>query len=745
MENWAERKPKQARLAICLLLAMLVWVVFGQTRQYGFVNYDDDAYVYENPIVQNGLTPEGVKEVFTSEMRGIHYPLTMLSFMLDREFQGMEPGGFHLTNVLLHAATAIALFLVLLNMTGALWRSAFVAALFAIHPLRVESVVWITERKDVLSGLFFMLTIAAYLGYARRPFSIARHALVCLFLALGLLAKPMLATTPFVLLLLDFWPLKRWRGEGGCRRILLEKIPLLLLSALSVAMTMGSHAALDPHSDIGSVPILWRVGNALVSYVAYLRQMVWPTGLVPHYPHPGAALPLWQIGGAALLLAVISLTALHQRKNRPWLLVGWLWYLGMLFPVIGITHILGEAARADRFTYLPQIGLYLSLIWLAAEWLARKQVRRAVPIAIATTILAALAATARHQSTHWKNSVSLWNHTLAHTVANALARNNLGLALEDEGKVAEAIRQYEEAIRISPDYPTANNNLGLLLAAQGKTDQAIAHFRRAIRGNPNLAEPRYGLGAALARHGKTAEAIPCFAESIRLDPDLAAPYFGMGAALLAQGKPGEAIPYFELAIQLDPSVAAPHLGLGRAWAMQGKFTKAVPPLQEALRLQPGDPAIRDTLQRVLAAQKKQNLDTADAAYRTGLKMQMEGNFSGAIRQYEQTLQNDPDYYEARNNLAWLLATCPEARLRDGKRAVELAERVARKTGRENAVVLDTLAAAYAEAGRYPEATETARQSEQIQARQRAAPTGIRERIKLYQSGRPYHEPAKTKP
>lgn len=741
MDGIIGKKQRTELFIICSLLAVLVWAVFGQTLQHDFVNYDDDAYVYENPVVLNGFSIEGIKEVFTSENRGIHYPLTMLSFMLDREFQGMEPGGFHRTNVLLHAATVIALFLILRQTTGSLWRSAFVAALFAIHPLRVESVAWITERKDVLSGLFSVLAIGAYLGYARRPFSTLRYALVGLLFALALLAKPSVAPLPALLLLLDYWPLRRW-SRKTLRRIILEKIPLLCLSALAVSQATASHALLSIEWEAPSLP--WRIGNALVAYVVYLRQTIWPVGLAPHYPHPGTDLPLWEIAGALLLLAAISAAVLWQGKKRPWLLVGWFWYLGMLLPTIGIVRVLGEAAHADRFTYLPQTGLCILLAWCAAEGASRLRLHRAALPIIGTLLLALFAATARHQTTHWKDSLSLWNHTLAHTEGNDLAHNNLALALEDEGDWKAAIRHYEKAIRIRPEAPHANHNLGLLLSGFGKTAEAIPCFRRAIRGNPDRAEPWYGLGAALASRREFAEALPSFEEAIRLDPTLAAPRFGMGTALAAQGKPREAIPCFEQAIRLGPNVAAPHLGLGRAWATQGKFDKAIPHLQEALRLQPDDPMVRDMLQRVLAAQEKQNRNPADTACQSGLKMQAKGEFSEAVQQYRQALRIDPDHYEAKNNLAWLLATCPEANLRNGDRAVELAEQVVQQVGEKNTFVLDTLAAAYAEAGRYPEAVETARRAVEILIQQGAASDGIHERIALYQAGHPFHEPDKSK-
>lgn len=366
-------KSKRADLLVGFALALMVWAVFGQTVKYEFVNYDDDVYVYENPIVLQGFTSENIKQIFSPEKRGGYYPLTMFSFMLDREIHGMDAGGFHLGNVLLHMATSIALFLVLRSMTGSLWRSAFVAAIFAIHPLRAESVAWVTERKDVLSGLFFMLTLGAYGYYTRRPFSIIRYLSVCLFFALGLLAKPMLITLPFLLLLLDVWPLCRFENSPAAAgrkrlftRIIIEKIPLFLFSVLAGTMTLGSHAKLENTL----IPLQWRIGNALVSYIVYIKQIVWPSGLAALYPWIPP--PFWQIIVSLFLLGTISLIVLPLRRKYPYLFTGWLWYLGMLVPVIGITRVLLGAAHADRFTYLPQIGLYIILAWgvsdLSAWW-----------------------------------------------------------------------------------------------------------------------------------------------------------------------------------------------------------------------------------------------------------------------------------------------------------------------------------------------------------------------------------------
>ncbi len=352
----AGRREQRWRVAVlCLTLAAITFAVFGQTAGFGFVNYDDNDYVYDNPVVARGLTLKGIVWAFSCHASNWH-PLTWLSHELDCQLYGLNPSGHHLTNVLLHTATVIALFLVLRQMTGALWRSAFVAAVFAIHPLRVESVAWVAERKDVLSGLFFMLTIGAYVRYARRPWSPARYGLVVLLFALGLMCKPMLVTLPVVLLLLDYWPLQREESRK-LSGLVLEKLPLLALSAASCVVTLLAQNGAIQSTELYSMPM--RYANALVSGMVYLGQMVWPAGLAVFYPYPHNGLPAWEVALAGMLLAGLSAGAWGRRRKQPWLLVGWLWYLVMLLPVVGVIQVGGQA-HADRYTYLPQIGIYVA-------------------------------------------------------------------------------------------------------------------------------------------------------------------------------------------------------------------------------------------------------------------------------------------------------------------------------------------------------------------------------------------------
>ncbi len=521
----------------------MVVFTFGQTFHNGFVNYDDDACVYQNPMVQKGLSAQGVEWAFTHTQVGHWDPLTTLSHMADCQLYGLWAGGHHLTNVVLHAAAAILLFLALLAMTGALWRSGFAAALFAVHPLRVESVAWVAERKDVLSGVFFMLALWAYARFVRQQ-SRGRFAAVMVFFLLGLMSKSMLVTLPFVLLLLDYWPLKRFGSDGeaaGCNtawRLCEEKIPLVLLSILFSVLQMIADR--DNVTPFGRMPLMQRVGNALTSYVEYLRQMLWPVDLAVLYPHPGGSLPLPEIVLAAGLLALLSVGAVAARKKQPWLTVGWLWYCGMLAPVIGIVQS-GELARADRYTYLPQIGLYIAGTWAAADRIRTWRYRRVAAVVAAATVLPSLMLIAARQVLCWHDSISLWTHTLSCTQGNSIAHNNLGIVYESSGRHSDAITQYRDALQIDPAYAEAENNFGNVLVQEGRTDEAIARYRDALRDNPDYVLAHSDLGVALAREGRIEEAISEFRRSLQLDPANAGVRRNLDIALSQQARGGQAL------------------------------------------------------------------------------------------------------------------------------------------------------------------------------------------------------------
>lgn len=498
---------------VCVALVLMVWFVFGQSIAFDFINCDDNIFVYENPVVLNGLTGGGVIQTLTQIGDTFYYPFTVLSFMLDAELYGMNPGGFHLTNVLLHSLSVLLLFFLLRRLGGSLWRSALVAAVFAIHPLQVEAVAWVTARKDVLSGLFFMLTLHAYVSYVRRPFSLLRYALVLVLFLAGLLSKPMLVTLPFILLLLDSWPLGRWGGgcelwnaecgmpkDGGvlfalssrwknvfrsstCRPfdlrscfLLLEKIPFFLLSTgmglitfLSASSGAGVESVIEPD-------FWWRAGNAFVAYTTYLGQMVFPVGLA--MPYSGGTLFPGKIAASLFVLAVISITVFLLRKKIPSLLFGWLWFAGMLFPVSGILRCLG-GVHADRFVYLPHIGLTIAVMWLPWGRVAAGYRRLPVFVAMAA-VLTGLMIGARTQAGYWRDGLSLWSRTLAKTDDNFLAHSNLGAILFADGDTAGAIEHFEKSLQIEPHRSEVWNNLAVAHADKARWEEAVRAARRSL-------------------------------------------------------------------------------------------------------------------------------------------------------------------------------------------------------------------------------------------------------------------------
>ena len=508
-----KRDDRFTVLAICALLAATIWIAFGGALGNDFVNFDDGPYVYANPEVNHGLTPTGVLHAFTQTHADNWHPLTWLSHMLDCQVYGLKPAGHHATSVLIHTANAILLFLILRRLTNALWRSALVAAIFALHPLRVESVAWVAERKDVLSGLFFLLTIAAYLRYARRP-SIPRYFLVAGLFVLGLMCKPMLVTLPLVLLLLDYWPLNRWQNSTPLR-LIAEKLPLLALSAVSCIITfLAQTGAIKPFDQ---VPLTLRLLNALTSCAVYIGQMFWPSGLAVLYPFPSSGLPAWQIILAATSILGATAIAFVLRRRQPYLLAGWLWYFVMLVPVIGFFQV-GAQAHADRYTYLPSIGLTLALVWLVADACVGNRLWRTAATVCSVVILAALIVSTRTQTTYWRNSQTLWTHALRATTGNFIAYNNLGTAFYEKGEIENAITEYEAAVALRPDYEEAHFNLGTALIQKNNPDDAIAEFQAALRLDPNHAQAHINLATALVQMGDPASAIAHLQTALKIDP-----------------------------------------------------------------------------------------------------------------------------------------------------------------------------------------------------------------------------------
>ena len=586
------------------MLALAVLFVFGETFHHDFVNFDDGVYIYDNPQIQRGLSADGIGWAFTTRHSANWHPLTWLSHSLDWRLFGPSAGGHHAMSVLLHAATVVLLFLALRRMTGEVWPAALAAALFAVHPLRVESVAWAAERKDVLSGLFFMLTLWAYANYVGRPASLWRYLLVVAAMACGLMAKPMLITLPFVLLLLDYWPLGRFDRAIDARRgfLFVEKIPLFVLAAASCAATLWAESiAVD--AARGHISLSARLGNAAVSYVAYLGQSLWPTGLAVLYPHPGDTLPTWQIAASLLVLAAITAGAIVVRRRMPFLAVGWFWYLGMLVPVIGLVQV-GSQARADRYTYLPQIGLCIAAAWSVRAAILAWPRRRTALVTASVAAVVVLLGSAYHQVGYWRNSETLWTHAIECTSANSTAHYNLAQALSAAGRPAEAAEQYEKSLDAKPDYADAANNLGLVLNECRRTDDAIAAFRRALKIRADFAEAHNNLANVLGQRGRIDEALAEFNRAIAIQPDYAGARCGLGNALAAAGRTDEAIAAYRQALKLRPDMIEAHNNLGAVLAGQGKIDEAIAEFRAALAIRPDYVDSRRNLNQLLLEQKR---------------------------------------------------------------------------------------------------------------------------------------------
>jgi tetratricopeptide (TPR) repeat protein len=536
-------------ILVCVFLVVIVSIVFAQTLHHDFINYDDDEYITQNVHVLNGLNWADVKWAFTTGHTGYAHPITWLSHQLDYQMHGRWPGGHHLTSVLLHAANSVLLFLFFWRTTKALWPSAFVAAIFAIHPLHVESVGWVAERKDVLSGFFFLLTLHAYVGYVHKRDASRYLLTLCLFAA-GILSKPMLVSLPAVLLLLDYWPLKRFGGgKSKTKSLILEKIPFVLIAALWSLITFviqGKYGAVA-EAKLG---FGMRAGNAILSYGTYLWNTVWPQNLSLFYPYP-RALPLGGVVLSAVFLIVMSILCLARRKTSPYLIVGWLWYLGMLLPVIGFIQV-GEQARADRYTYLPLIGFCVLITWGVVELSAKWRWRREILTPLGALALIVLIPLAHLQASYWRNSETLWSHSLASTEGNYIAHNNLGNDLMHRQRLDEAIPHFEKALEILPSYAEANNNLGYALALKDQWTPAIHYYEIALGTKPDYAKAHNNLAVALAVTGKNDEALGHFREVLRIDPDFADAHANLGHLLLQLGRRDEASAELTEALRLRP-------------------------------------------------------------------------------------------------------------------------------------------------------------------------------------------------
>lgn len=594
----AARRGAWLTAALAAALVVITVLVYAPVRHFDFVEVDDPLYVSENPHVAGGLTAENVEWAFTSQHGGYLIPLTWVSYMADVEvYGGVNPGGHHVTNLLLHVANTVILFLLLLRATGARIRSAFVAALFAVHPLHVESVAWITERKDVLSTLFWFLGLWAYGWYVARP-GWRRYLAIVACVALGLLAKPMLVTFPFVLLLLDVWPLGRVHAPRAAwqdwRPLILEKLPLLVLVSGASALTYVAQQAVGAASSLQSLPLGLRLENAVVSYWEYLRTLAWPVPLTMIYPLPDSIGPA-AVAGAAILLLAISGLAVWGRRRAPYLLVGWLWYLGTLVPVIGIVQV-GTQARADRFTYVPLIGLFVILVWACADLAAGARWRRVAAVAAGLVVVTAASLQARVQISYWKDSVTLWTHAVESTlgVSQYDAHRSLGRILAGKGRTAEAIGHFEAAVALSPSSPDARLDLAGILAAAGRQADAITQLQEVTRLRPEGADAHATLGALWSGLGRVDAAIREFEVVLRIRPE-GGVHNNLGALLAQQGRLAEAVPHFEEAARLGPDVETARVNLGLALARLGRPREARAVFIQVLQQNPRNETARQAI------------------------------------------------------------------------------------------------------------------------------------------------------
>jgi tetratricopeptide (TPR) repeat protein len=570
-------------LGMCLLLLVLTVAVFWSVGGYKFISYDDGQYIVENRIVQDGLTWEGFRWAFVTDHASNWHPLTWLSHMLDVELFDLDAGKHHYSNLVFHAINAVLLFLVLWRMTRAPWRSWMVAALFAVHPLHVESVAWVAERKDVLSGFFWFLTMGAYLLFVKRS-GVVTYCAVLLLFSLGLMAKPMLVTLPFVLLLLDYWPLGRWRGRGPLLqqhpqnpsgqqtaepRLILEKVPLFALAGLSSFITYFIQQRSEAVSLLEATALSTRIENAVYSYGAYIGKMVWPLDLAFFYPYPESSLPGWKVAASLFMILALSLFFVRKAGKYPYLLVGWLWFLGTLVPVIGLIQV-GLQGMADRYTYIPLTGVFIVICWGAYDLLSRWKFRKVVIPSISMTLLIALVGISRTQTETWENNVALYTHALKVTANNYLAHTNLAKALVQQDQYDEALTHLLLAQRISPVDPTINYALGVLLVSKKDYQGAMVYLRKAAVGSSQQATVYVRMGEASEGLRDYSGAKNYYQQALRTEPDNLDALNNMGIVHARLGQHDEAVQYFREAMKVDPTNDRIQSNLKRALAERSR-------------------------------------------------------------------------------------------------------------------------------------------------------------------------------
>lgn len=680
------------------IVAALLWLatvgLFLPVRHFDFIDFDDDEYVTADQLTQSGFSLASFKHAWVDPVSDNWHPLTILSHELDCQLYGLDAGAHHVTNLLFHALNVVLVFLLFCRLTGAFWRSACVAALFGWHPLHVESVAWIAERKDVLSACFGLLGLLAYVRHAResgtpgagRAWAFVKSvpywlALGCFFA--GLLSKPVLVTWPFVLLLLDYWPLERF--QPGCRwRLLAEKIPFFVLTVVISLTTYLVHKRTGDMKMLESLPFALRFENALIAYVRYLGKTIWPVDLAPFYPHPGHW-PMGEVLLAGALLAGLTGWVWVRRTRRPYLVTGWFWFAGTLVPMIGLVQV-GRDAIADRYTYLAHLGLFTMLVWGAAEAGKRWGPGRLVLAGLAAAVLLGCGVATRQQLGYWQNSETLFRHALAVTPDNDVARNNLGTALLVNGQTNAAIEDFRQAIRLKADCVDAYYNLGQALRKAGDPDGSMANYRKAIQLRPAFYQAHYNLGTELSEQGQTNEAISELAEAIRYRLNDFEAHRRLGVLLAGRGQTNEAAGEFEAAIWLKPDDAEAHYDLGCLLAKSGKAAAAIGEFEADLRLNTNDVEGCYKLGNLLAktGQKEEAMRCfqqavrlkpgfAEAHNNLGSLLSARGDVAEAIGQFQDALRAKPDYVDAHYNLghAWLKKGDSAAAIEEFKSVVQL--------------------------------------------------------------------------
>lgn len=810
-----ESAGPQAVRMICLLLALVTLALYWPVRNFQFNNYDDAQYLTANPNVQNGLTASAIKWAFTTGYGSNWHPLTWISHLIDIQLFGWNAGAHHIVSVLFHIANTLLLFLLLRQCTGALWRPALVAALFAWHPLRAESVAWVAERKDVLSGFFWMLTLLAYAKYASEfkvqgsKFKVY-YALALIFFALGLMAKPMLVSLPLIMLAMDYWPLGRIydlrltndEGHGVASaptkpaiatlvRLVVEKIPFFALTLASCVITFlvqQKGAAVD---SLENVSLQARVANALVAYVRYLGKLFWPVDLAVPYPYT-RGLPMGEVLAAAALLLAITVLALWLARSHPPIIVGWLWFVISLVPVIGLVQV-GEQALADRYTYLPSIGIFLIVAWEVPR-LLRVSGEGGAKIAVgacAALVLIACLLTAAHQIQFWRNSIALFTRAIEVTKNNATAECNLGAALGSVGKTDEAIAHERAALKIKPGYPEAESNLGRLLGDEGKTDEAISWLTAAIKARPEFETPHFSLGLIYMRAHHYDEAAAEFHTVTTLNPRQDQAHANLGIILAQRGRLDDAVAEYQQALAIAPNNAFAHNALGAALQREGKLDDAATEYSAAIAIKPDLAEACDNLGVLLmahndfreaeeqfAAAAKVQPDSSSIRCHLGNARLFQGNFAGAADEYATAVRLDPRNIEANFNyaialtklgrtadamqcyravlriepdtepalqkLAWILATDADEKVRNGTEAVELAT-PATKLSAKDALAWDTLAAAQAETGKFDDALASAKKALELAGDNKKLAGDIQRHLERFQEKKPYREAGEAGP